>query len=90
MSVFELIENNKIKEIKALLDNDPDLVNVRGAYGQTSLHIAARMGLIEICELLIRTGADVSAKNKDGLTVLALTPRRYKGIVKLLKKHGGC
>ena len=54
---------------------------------ETPLHSAASRGHKEIVELLIAEGADVNAKNCAGKTPLDAAQK--KGIVDLLRKHGG-
>ena len=47
-------------------------VHVRDNNGQTPLHAAAYHGLSEIVALLLKSGADVDAQNKDAMTPLLL------------------
>ncbi|XP_070549552.1 probable serine/threonine-protein kinase roco5 [Ptychodera flava] len=44
----------------------------------TALHVACREGNADVAEVLIKHGADVNAKNKDGDTALDATVKRYK------------
>jgi ankyrin repeat protein len=64
------------------------------------LHSSAYQGHKEIAELLIDKGADVNAKNSEGLSPLDLampgdveeTPKQWaakKEVANLLRKHGG-
>ncbi|KAH0522614.1 hypothetical protein TsFJ059_006437 [Trichoderma semiorbis] len=54
-----------------------------------ALHTAAASGRDEIVRLLLRRGANVNAKTRDGITALQIaTLKRYKKIVKLLLKRG--
>lgn len=45
-------------------------VNHRNAVGDTPLHLAGRLNLAEICELLLTGGADLNALNRRDLTPL--------------------
>ncbi|MEI1278035.1 ankyrin repeat domain-containing protein [Leptospira venezuelensis] len=55
----------------------------------TPLMIAAREGEVEIAEFLIRNGADINAKTRDGHTALMMAVyNRNLDIVKLLLKNG--
>ncbi|EIE02502.1 ankyrin repeat domain-containing protein [Leptospira licerasiae] len=55
----------------------------------TPLMIAAREGEVEIAEFLVRNGADINAKTRDGHTALMMAVyNRNLDIVKLLLKNG--
>ncbi|PKA17081.1 ankyrin repeat domain-containing protein [Leptospira haakeii] len=55
----------------------------------TPLMIAAREGEVEIAEFLVRSGADINAKTRDGHTALMMAVyNRNLDIVKLLLKSG--
>ena len=57
--------------MRALLQKTPD-VNARQADGTTALHWAVHRDSVEIVDLLIRAGAQVSAANRYGVTPLSL------------------
>ena len=58
--------------------------------GTTLLHIAAKEGKMETIELLIASGADVNAKDKNGETPLDYAiSTDHTVIADLLRKHGG-
>jgi ankyrin repeat protein len=65
---FQAVTDGNIDYVEDILD--------RGAYvdlrqnGQTPLHLAISKGHTEITKLLISRGADVNAKDNDGLTSL--------------------
>ena len=50
----------------------PLLVNFASSLGQTALHCAARWGNYEACAALVEAGADLRAKDSNGLTPLQL------------------
>jgi len=82
-------ENGHKKVVELLIAKGAD-VNVKvkdETYIETPLHSAASRGHKEIVELLIVEGADVNAKNCAGGTPLDAAQK--KGIVDLLRKHGG-
>ena len=51
---------------------NPLLVNLASSLGQTALHCAARWGNYEACVALVEAGADLQAKDSNGLTPLQL------------------
>lgn len=61
--IFPLVQQNKPEEVKASLEENPELVKVRNCYGETPLHVAALLGRWQMAEILISFGADVNAKN---------------------------
>jgi ankyrin repeat protein len=70
-----------------LLRSDPKLVSARDEHLQeTPLHIAARLGPLEMVELLLKMKADVNATAYNGFTPLHLT--EAKDIAALLIRAG--
>ena len=59
-----------IEAVRKYLTDSPDINAVDGKYGVTPLCWAAFGGHAEIIELLIESGADVNAKNRDSGTAL--------------------
>jgi len=58
--------------------------------GDTPLHTHAGEGRKEVVEILIKAGANVNAKNRDGATPLhSAAVRGQKETADLLRKHGG-
>ena len=56
---------------------------------ETPLHVAAQTGELDICRLLMKQGADVTFKARDGWTALHLASRYgHFGIVQELLVHG--
>jgi ankyrin repeat protein len=55
----------------------------------TPLHAAARTGQKKAVELLIDKGADLNAKNENGVTPLQMASQNgHRSIVELLQKPG--
>ena len=71
------VQEGQWEVVASLLNRMPELVDARGAWGNTALHYAAGSGqdLSDIVELLLAKGADISSKNEDGDTPLALARR---------------
>lgn len=77
-----------VRTLKALLAHSVS-VESENAHGETSIHVAARGGNLEITRLLIEMGANVNSINAYGDSPLqdAISSRHDK-IVALLEKHG--
>jgi ankyrin repeat protein len=56
-----------------LLENDADVMNAR-YYRKTSLFIAAEQNHANVCELLLNSGADAEAADKEDRTALITAP----------------
>jgi ankyrin repeat protein len=69
--IHKAVGRGDLKQVKALLQNNPELVNAKAEKsGWTPLHLAAFVGKLEIAKLLIAHGADVNAVYDDELTPL--------------------
>jgi ankyrin repeat protein len=55
------------------------LMNFASSMGQTPLHCAARWANYEACEALVQAGANVNAKDGNGLTPLQLVESVFSG-----------
>lgn len=63
----------EVDELKGLLEANPgsdEFVNHQNEWGQSSLQCAAANGHGQICELLLKAGADPNKANKEGNTPL--------------------
>lgn len=58
-------QTGNLKRIQKLIGKGEN-VNAIDTAGYSSLHYAARNGYLEICEILIRNGADVDATTRNG------------------------
>ncbi len=74
ITLVQAVEEGKLKTVEALLASGAD-VNIRGEYGKTPLHFAARSDLTEVAKILLSNGADVNAADKKGATPLHETAR---------------
>ena len=75
------ISRGKIDVVKLLLKKVPDLIYAKNEYGETSLHVAARFGHVDIAHLLINLGSDVNAKTRKGKTPLHYAAQEGKSHV---------
>ncbi len=67
--LIDAVKNNNLTEVQKLIKNGVD-VNEKDDYGETALHFAADVGSVDIAKLLLKSGANVNAKNQNG----GLTP----------------
>jgi ankyrin repeat protein len=65
-ALFEAATEGDVKTVAALIEANRDLVTAKDEDGDTALHLAAAGGQRDVCELLVKAGANVSAVNKLG------------------------
>jgi ankyrin repeat protein len=63
--LINAIKLRDIDQIKAILDEDGELVNARDKTGATALHYAAFDGLHEIVLLLVDRGAEINSRDSQ-------------------------
>lgn len=94
LDIFTACRRNEISMIQALLNNNPGLVRSIGLHGYTPLHVAAEKGYPACVNLLIEYGAEVDAKDENGLTplIMAVCKQNIKcqdiECVEILLDHG--
>ncbi|HVC45749.1 MAG TPA: ankyrin repeat domain-containing protein [Terracidiphilus sp.] len=91
--IHDAARKNKVKEIKALLQQDPKLVDSVDSNGNTPLHEAALHGNVEAAAALIAAGADVNAKDSYGPFTpgdlwKVFSSKDHRDPVILLSSHG--
>src|SRR5690348_8579695 len=64
--------NGDLEQIKALLQQNPDLVSVRDKFGRTPLFVAVEFDHNAAAALLLANKADVDATNRNGLSPLMM------------------
>lgn len=72
--------------VKAMIEENPEIVNAQDKYGFTALHNAMPEEEFEIIEYLIEKGADVEIQNEDGVTPLHLAAFTKTALI--LLEHG--
>jgi len=88
-SLMNATINGDTNAVKFFAKSGGEVVNQRNIGGASALHIAARMGNIEISTILIGSGANVNIADNEGWTPLmrAIMANNI-GLVKLLMNHG--
>ncbi|NXH11485.1 TANC1 protein, partial [Bucco capensis] len=70
-------------------DHEIDINETDALWGETALTAAAGRGKLEVCELLLERGADVTRANRRGIPPLLCAVRQgYWQIARLLVEHG--
>mmetsp|Transcript_21062 Transcript_21062/g.35519 ORF Transcript_21062/g.35519 Transcript_21062/m.35519 type:complete len:241 (+) Transcript_21062:185-907(+) len=72
LSLFMACDHGDIYRVKELVNetHEEDIVNKPEKHNRTPLHMAARKGYTEICDLLLANGADLEFKTIHGCTAL--------------------
>lgn len=90
MVLIEAVKDGNLDVVKFILEKKLELVDVRDfVYDSTSLIIASDRGHTEIVKELLKNGANINSKDKEGDT--ALIRASYNGrieVVKELLKNG--
>lgn len=84
--LYEATEIDDFDEVKRILQKQPDLIHGKDEYEFSILHAAVMTEDEELLEWLIAKGADVHAKNDEGITPLHIV--LYPEIAALLIRHG--
>ena len=85
-----LIDARNLVECRRLIETGEANVNGdRDCYGRTALHLASHRGHLDIAELLVSSGADMTIAAMDGRTALHLASSHgHLDIVRLLLTEG--
>lgn len=84
--IYEAAIEGDIDKVEDLLNDDPAQINAADEYGFTALHGVAGEDQLEIARLLLEHGANVDARNDEGITPLHLAA--YSEMVDLLTEYG--
>lgn len=71
-ALLSAIRAGRLDQVKRLLERDDIDPNFSGAFGVTPLHEAVRYNDLAMVKQLVAAGADVNAKDRNGLTPLEM------------------
>ena len=63
--IFKAVKSNDLAKVKALIEKDVSLTNVKDDVNNTPLHYAAENGYLTLVELLVSKGADIKSANNQ-------------------------
>jgi ankyrin repeat protein len=87
--IHEAAKKGDQDAVKALIEQNPALINDRDETGRTPLHWAARGVHFQVVKLLLEKGADVNAKDKNLTTAIhELATRNHAEGIQLLLARG--
>ncbi len=69
-SIFDAARKGDLEALKTILQTNPGLAGARGDGGRSPLHEAILAGQGEAARFLVEAGADVNARDSEGITTL--------------------
>jgi uncharacterized protein len=91
LNVFEACAVGESSRVKALVEQQPELINAGAPDGFQPLGLAAFFGHTDIVEYLLNKGAEVNSPSRNAMRVMPLhsaIANRHAAIVQLLLDHG--
>jgi len=86
---FEAVMGDDVPTLKAMLQKDKSLLSIRNTKKGTPLHVATKLGKLDVVKLLITNGADVNALNyKDRTPLHVAATHNQPLIAEYLVGHG--
>lgn len=84
VQVMELVVRGDLDALEPIFEQYPNLVQLRGDYARTPLHVAAGHDREEVVNFLLARGADPTAVDENGET--PADAARQQGFTSLAKK----
>ena len=85
--IFEVSRNGSLEEIKAIYNQDKELVNSKNEQGYTPLTLACYNGNLEVASFLVEKVSDINGNSNYGTPLMAAVYKSYDKIVTVLLKH---
>ncbi|WP_300567575.1 ankyrin repeat domain-containing protein [Flavobacterium sp.] len=82
--VYTISRSGTVEELKAVMKNDPDIINMPNADGNSPLILACYKGNVEVAKFLIQNVKDINFTTPMGTALMAATVKKNTEIVKLL------
>lgn len=87
--IIDAVQRNDLSALRQMLQANPGSAGAGGTDGATPLHWAAKLGRLQMIELLLSYRADVNARQPGGWTPLhSSAAANQVGAMKLLYDHG--
>eukprot|EP00656_Telonema_subtile_P001202 TRINITY_DN1055_c0_g1_i6.p1 TRINITY_DN1055_c0_g1~~TRINITY_DN1055_c0_g1_i6.p1 ORF type:complete len:163 (+),score=51.72 TRINITY_DN1055_c0_g1_i6:81-569(+) len=89
VDLFAAVVAGRLHEVHSVCSTLPERVHQRDYFNHSPLHLAAHYGDLEIAELLLASGADVTVRCKDGSTPLDMARKaQHTDVVQALQRGG--
>jgi len=87
-SLMMAVVDEDIEGVKFFINTNPDSINAKNIGGATALHLASRVGNLEIVKLLLENGANPNLVDNEGVTpLMRASIGGFDNIVKILLEN---
>lgn len=83
-SIYDISRRGTIEELKTLMKNNPEIINIPNERGFSPLILACYSGNIEVAKFLIDHVKDINYKSNEGTALAGLCIRYNKELVEYL------
>lgn len=87
-SIFNIARKGSLEQLKAVMKNDPEIVNKVSKEGYSPLTLACYYSNNEVAKHLINYVDDIDSKSGYGTPLMAATVKKNVEIIKLLLENG--
>lgn len=85
--IFNVARSGSIADAKALMKNNPDIINTINEEGYSPLILACYKGNLEVAEFLIKNVKDINYTSAMGTALMAATVKKQTRLVQLLLEN---